>query len=49
MNYEDIITVFIDILGFKDLLKQTIVKGEDQMDKIKEILSFLCNDLKINN
>lgn len=39
MNYEDRVTVFIDILGFKDLLNKTVVKGEDQVDKINEILS----------
>lgn len=39
MNYEDRVTVYIDILGFKDLLDQTVKKGEDQIDKIKEILS----------
>lgn len=39
MNYEDRVTVYLDILGFKDLLDQTVKKGEDQIDKIEEILS----------
>lgn len=40
MNYENRVTVFIDILGFKDLLSQTVnKKNEDNTDKIEEIFS----------
>ena len=39
MNYEDRVTVYIDILGFKDMLSETVEKGEDNTDKIDEILS----------
>lgn len=38
MNYENRVTAFIDILGFKDILSQTVgKKDEDQPDKIEEI------------
>ena len=38
MNYENRVTAFIDILGFKDILSQTVgKKDEDQTDKIEEI------------
>lgn len=40
MNYENRVTAFIDILGFKDILSETIgKKNEDQPDKIEEIFS----------
>lgn len=40
MNYQNRITVFIDILGFKDLLSETVgKKGEDDSEKIEEIFS----------
>ncbi|MDN3643621.1 hypothetical protein QWY87_12965 [Lutimonas halocynthiae] len=40
MNYENRVTVFIDILGFKDMLsKTTDRKGEDNSEKIEEIFS----------
>lgn len=37
MNYENRVTAFIDILGFKDLLSGTVQKGEDNPEKIQEI------------
>lgn len=40
MNYENRVTAYIDILGFKDLLSETIgPKGEEYPDKIDDILS----------
>lgn len=40
MNYENRVTVFIDILGFKDMLSKTTgQKGKDDSEKIEEIFS----------
>ncbi|MDZ7740297.1 MAG: hypothetical protein U5Q03_00635 [Bacteroidota bacterium] len=40
MNYENRVTAYIDILGFKDLLSETIgKKDEEYPDKIDEIFS----------
>lgn len=40
MNYENRVTAFIDILGFKDLLSETVGKNNnDNPEKIEEIFS----------
>lgn len=40
MNYENRVTAFIDILGFKDMLSETVnKKGEDNPNKIDEIFA----------
>ncbi len=50
MNYENRVCCFIDILGFKNHIDETITKsGEDNIKKIKSIVSILALSQKMTD